>query len=353
MQASLSIGIVAPLVAPLREAQSYGNHVFIVDLARSLLQRGHAVVLYAAEGSVVPGVPLEMIAVDAAAHGAFQLLNDHVDGAADAMRQSFERLFERLRDGRHDVVSQHAFDAPAFSLDAGAPVLHTLHRPPMRREVVEAARACSAALASVSRYCAQQWHDAAGRDVVALPNGVPDCPVALEAAEPFALIAGRIAREKGVVAGLRAARRAGIAAVVVGDIDDQRYFDEEVTRELHNATLEPPMPRDRLRALMSRAAVTLMPIEWDEPFGLVAAEAQLAGCPVVGYARGALPEVVAEERGGFLVPPGCEDALIAAIQAARLLDRRTIREQARARLGIEPCVDRYERVLGELAARGR
>jgi len=113
------------------------------------------------------------------------------------------------------------------------------------------------------------------------------------------------------------------------------------------------VPREELFQLMARCAVLLMPVRWDEPFGLVAAEAQMAGCPVVGYRRGALPEVVPHGLGGWLVQPDDERALVLAVHLARGLDRDSIRRRARRELGVEPMIDAYERELMRLAARNR
>ena len=52
---------------------------------------------------------------------------------------------------------------------------------------------------------------------------------------------------------------------------------------------------------MARAAVVLCPARWDEPFGMVAAEAQACGTPVVAFSRGALDEVIVDAVTGFLV----------------------------------------------------
>jgi glycosyltransferase involved in cell wall biosynthesis len=92
-----------------------------------------------------------------------------------------------------------------------------------------------------------------------------------------------------------------------------------------------------------------MPVAWEEPFGLVAAESQMAGCPVVAYRRGGLPEVVADGAGGVLVPPGDFSAFVAAVPAALALDRTRVREQARARLGIARSAAAYEAALAGLA----
>ena len=55
---------------------------------------------------------------------------------------------------------------------------------------------------------------------------------------------------------------------------------------------------------MARATVVLCPAGWDEPFGMVAAEAQACGTPVVAFERGAIGEVVVDGVTGFLVAPG-------------------------------------------------
>jgi len=102
---------------------------------------------------------------------------------------------------------------------------------------------------------------------------------------------------------------------------------------------------------MARAAVTVMPSGWDETFGLVAAEAQMAGCPVVAYRRGALPEIVIDRVTGYLVEPDDEEGLVAAIGRARLLDRDEIAASARTRLGIEPMIEAYDVLLTSVARR--
>ena len=60
-----------------------------------------------------------------------------------------------------------------------------------------------------------------------------------------------------------------------------------------------------------------------EPFGRVAAEAQLAGVPVVAADAGGLPDAVTDEVDGLLVPVGDVAALTAALR--RVLDDGELR----------------------------
>src|SRR5207237_6324249 len=127
---------------------------------------------------------------------------------------------------------------------------------------------------------------------------------------------------------------------VAGWAYDRTYTE----RELNPLMAEPgvtalgSLHRSELWERMRRAAVVLCPSRWDEPFGLVAAEAQAAGTPVVGYRRGALAEVIADGETGFLVPEGDIDAAAEAVQRAQQLDRTACRGRAARALDIETTV---------------
>ncbi|MGC8634151.1 MAG: glycosyltransferase [Candidatus Limnocylindrales bacterium] len=356
----MRIAVVAPLFAPLRPAQPYGPHAFLLDLARELDARGHAVAVYCAAGSAIPGVRLREVPVDpilrlsqavtaAPEAGSGGRQAEPAAEVVAAAREAFGRVYAAIEADGAEVVSQHAFDAEALELAGSVPVLHTLHLAPILARVVRAAALSRAPLAVVSEAARRDW-EAAGVPIAhVLRNGVRAWDPGHPAIEPVALLAGRISPEKGTAAGIRAALRAGLRPRVVGEPYDRAYFEAEVVPLLDRVDLVPTLPREALWREMARAAVTLMPIAGEEQFGLVAAEAQMAGCPLVGYRRGALPEVVEAGVSGFLVEPGDEDVLVDAIERARALPREAILASARRRLGLDAAVDGYEQVLGALA----
>jgi glycosyltransferase involved in cell wall biosynthesis len=53
-------------------------------------------------------------------------------------------------------------------------------------------------------------------------------------------------------------------------------------------------------ALLKNARALLSPIQWDEPFGLTNIEAMACGTPVIAIGRGALPEIIADGKTGYL-----------------------------------------------------
>jgi glycosyltransferase involved in cell wall biosynthesis len=336
---------VASVVTALRPAQLGGAQAFVADLALGLTRRGHELALYCAEGSEVPGVKLVTVPAPADAAAALVMPGGAPPPPAPGVEAAFAEMFALIEAARPDAVTQHAFDAPAFELTASLPVLHTLHLPPLVPAVVEAVKgAALPSLATVSESCRVAWQRAGVDASRVLYNGVPDLQAWVGKVEMHALVAGRISPEKGVDHALAAARWAGFPVVVAG-----AHYDPSYAVDLAGAMYVGSVARDELRRLMSRSAVTICAVRWDEPFGMVAAEAQMAGCPVAAYRRGAMSEVVEEGVSGFLAEPDDVDDLARAITSCVTLDRASVQASARRRLGLEAALDQYELALQEVA----
>jgi glycosyltransferase involved in cell wall biosynthesis len=264
--------------------------------------------------------------------------------ASPVMRRAFELLFKELRRRGADVVSQHAFDAEAIEMSEGLPVLHTLHLPPISNRVLDEVMKSRAAFVTVSESCRRAWATAGAGQVSVIRNGVPVFTVEDVPIRDDALMAGRLSPEKGFEDGIAAARAIGLRPVVVGVPYDPNY-----RLDLSQAFVVPPQPRSQLWHLMAGAMVTLLPVHWDEPFGMVGAEAQMAGCPVAGYSRGGLMEIVELGVSGFLSEPGDVKGLAEAALAATKLDRAAVRASAMKRLGLDAPLDAYEAALAGVA----
>lgn len=341
----MNIAIVASPVTPLRPAQLGGAQAFVCDLAIGLAQRKHSVTLFCADGSEVPGVEMFTVPAPADAAAALVMPGGRTPPPAPGVARAITQMFEAIRAGDFDVISQHAFDAPAFDRGRGLPILHTLHLPPLIPAVVEAvSRVESSRLATVSSSCRAGWRQAGVNVETLLPNGVVEGHDVATLVERSALIAGRISPEKGIEHALTAVHAAGLRVQVAG-----AQYDPDYELDLAQADYVGPVRRARLRELMERAAVTVCAVRWEEPFGMVAAEAQMAGCPVAAYRRGALPEVVEDGVSGALAEPDDIGSLTDAINRCLMLDRAAVRASAKRRLGLEPALDRYESALRQAA----
>lgn len=157
------------------------------------------------------------------------------------------------------------------------------------------------------------------------------------------LFVGRMAPEKAPHLAIQTALGSGRNLRLVGAVEDrhQDYFDVAVKPFLDRASIEflGPMDRGELAAEYGRAAALVMPLEWDEPFGLVVVEAQLTGTPVIAWRRGAMPEVVQPGTSGFLVS-GVDDA-VAAVGEIATVDREACRAWAVSQFGLDAMIEGY------------
>lgn len=342
----MRIAVYVSLVTPLREAQLGGAQAFATDLAEALQARGHEVVIHCAEGSSLPGRRLVTHPAQGLRRALWRPGQDR-DSSPPGLGSAFATMLEAIRREGYDAVSAHAFDAESVHAAEGLPVLHTIHLPPPNRTYLEAARSSGASFVTVSRANQRLWRAYGLPQVGVIPNGSPDFGPPPPGLEDEALIAGRVSREKGTDVALRVAGRLGLVPRLAGSVYDRDYWRREVRIRPHSYR------RRRLREVMARSRVLLMPVAWDEPFGLVAAEAQLAGCPVAGYRRGGLAEVVIDGEGGYLCAPGDLEALVGAARAAMRLDRSRVRRLALSRLGIGASARAYERQLRQVAEANR
>jgi glycosyltransferase involved in cell wall biosynthesis len=102
--------------------------------------------------------------------------------------------------------------------------------------------------------------------------------------------------------------------------------------------------------LLRNAAALLFPIDWPEPFGLVAIEAMACGTPTVAFRCGAVPEVIDDGVSGFVVD-NVDDA-VAATHQAIALDRTGVRAAFEERFTAERMTEDYLALYRELTGFG-
>ncbi len=368
----MRIAMVAPLVTPIAQPYLGGSQALVADLAKGLTGRGHKVTLFARAGSVVPGVTIETIAVPESVRPAdFSDATGTRDVPVDMgyfeQANLFLDLFLRLRkrSSEYDLVHAHAFDLPAFASSAlvtDIPVLHTLHLPALLPSINEALRVFHRrghplTLIGVSQASVRSYSDYTPVDAVVY-NGLDLDAIPFSShpsREAPLLFAGRIAPEKGVEAAIEIAGRAGYRLLIAGGIYDRRYWRERIEPRLQEAgervTYLGHLERLALWKIMGQSLGLLFPIEWDEPFGLVAVEAMATGTPVIAYRRGAAEEVIRHGETGFLVEPG--EAAYAAALVDDLYDipRARCRAYVETHFSLKRTLDAYERVYRETLQR--
>ncbi|WP_462418704.1 glycosyltransferase [Kytococcus sp. Marseille-QA3725] len=310
------------------------------QLARGLVARGHEVSLFAAAGSDCgPGVTVI----------SPEDLGVRVDPDApwDDTREDVNRAHHRLADhlpvAGLDLVHNNSLNPTLLERDLGLPVTTSLHTPPLL-PMMHALRRFPPAPGSVnavSAFTAHQWRRVVDASVV--HNGVDGREWPAGPGGDALVWFGRLVPEKGPDVAIAMARRLGLPLRLVGPRSDAAFFADHL-RPMLGGGIEylGHLGTSELAEVVGSSAATLVTPQWDEPFGLIAAESGACGTPVIGLTRGGLPEVVSPEVGRLLPPTDWETGLVSATREALGLDRTLVRRTVLRRFGIDAMVSGYE-----------
>ncbi len=331
--------VAYPMLA-VSDGSCGGAEQMLWCLERELALRGAATVVAACEGSSVSG-ELVNTGVAPKESDRFELREREHSEAVVCL--CGRRRFSLVHD-KSGHFWRHAARVPC-------PVLATLHLPRnfYPPELFESV-ASNVFFNGVSQSQAREFRD--------LPNflGVVANGIALErftfvdAKEDYLLWVGRICPEKGTHLALDVARELGMKLVLAGSVYPfswhREYFEREVRPRLDAAGSmavlieSPTFPRKV--ELLGQARALLIPTLAPETSSLVAMEAMACGTPVVAFAKGALPEVVADGKTGFLVSGF--DGMVNAVGRVDSIDPRECRVHVEGRFSASRMADDYERL---------
>ena len=341
----MKIAVLAHIRHAIAEPFSGGMEAHCAILCRGLRAAGHDVTLFAAAGSQDP----QLVEICPAPYDDVLPWNLY-RGSPELMQyqhDAFERAKAAIMAGNFDVVHNNSLypDVIEWMAGQGIPCVTSQHVPPfksMTDAVATASHHRNAQFTVTSDSQLSLWSDTCRRNMRCVPNGI-DCSAWMpsdDIANYFTWI-GRIVPNKGLAQAAAAARIANVELRIFGPIEDAPYFAEHVEPLLDNGVEYYGHARGgELADVLARARGALVTPLWDEPFGLVAAEALACGVPVLAFDRGAMREVIGD--CGVVVPAGNINALADAIKSADSIDRIACRDRALRKLSVEAMIAGYE-----------
>lgn len=272
------------------------------------------------------------------------LLTHYIPGLWDQYLSS--EMFKRAQAGEYDILHFHHPETamPFAGLFPNVPTVYTLHDP-------------------ITAWWQELYHmyHTPNQFYVSISNNqripAPDMPfistvhngVSLNRFpfsnqhDNYLLFVGRIVPEKGVDKAVELARRTGEKLTIIGPVTpDHLYYFESKIRPFLNDKIRylGYLEHEKIAPYYKRAKAFLMPIGWEEPFGLTMIEAMACGTPVIGFKHGAIPEVVVHAKTGFVA--NNLDEMVDSLKLIDKIDRTNCREHVAKHFTLKQMSAGYE-----------
>lgn len=345
---SLRILLTADAELPV-PPKLYGGIERVIDvLVREFVAHGHAVALVAHGDSAAPATTL------------FPWPTASSLGTGNALRNG-RALASAVRAFRPDVIHSHSRLLWLLSLLGDpTPRVMSFQREPTGRTIRWSRRLHGERLVftGISDYIANNGRARGGGDWTTVHNPVDASLYTFQpaVAEDAPLVfLSRIEEIKGCHNTIEIAKATGRRLIIAGNHlevgEAGAYWRERILPEIGRNRIEHVGPVDDVQknALLGKAAAMVVPIEWNEPFGIVFAESLACGTPVISTPRGALPEIVEDGRHGFLVNSVAEG--VAAVGRLATINRADCRARVEAQFSGPVIAGRFLDLYRRLLAR--
>lgn len=328
-------------------------------LTEEFVKMGHEVTLFATADSQT-SAKLEAIWPKAVSRDHNKFFNYEMY-ASFAVSQAFS-----LATNFDIILTHYRYTATLFASLIKTPVVYIMHHPVSYEEPVLPTeyhslfkkvwldKVQTVNTVVVSNFQKEQFK----KPCTVIHNGIPidNFPFNENGGNYFVYL-GYLTPNKGAALAVEAILKTQERLIIAGPInaDDQQgkqYFEETIAPYLGNQIqYVGGLNYDEKIKLLKNAKGTLMPIQWDEPFGMVAIESLACGTPVIAWNRAAMPEIIEDGKHGFLVTS--VDQMAHRINQTTALSRASCRQKVQAAFTAKGMADKhiilYEEILGKFS----
>lgn len=340
----MKIAQLAPLWETVPPKKYGGTELVVYILCEEFIKRGHEVTLFAS-GDSKTSAKLEYVLEKPMREA--KILN-----VSCYENKSIAQLI-KMRD-EFDIVHNHL--GPSFIPFAevlNLPFVNTLHGAFVYDSDVKFCMECNnAPFVSISD--SQRKGAPLLNYISTVYNGIQvekyDFQDEPDTQNPYIAFLGRLSEEKGVHHAIKLAKETGNKLIIAGKIDvaDRKYYESQVKHLIDGKQIVyigELGHKDKVE-LLKNAFMTVHPVTWPEPFGLVMAESMACGTPVLALNQGSIPEVIKDKVTGFV--ENDIDSLIKRVKEVENINRRQCRKHVEDNFSAERMAEGYLNVFDKV-----
>jgi glycosyltransferase involved in cell wall biosynthesis len=327
----MRIGLLLPSI--YMSPALFGDMIFAprdlsIALADGLIDKGHEVYFF-----TTPDTKTKAILIDGD-NGILgnSLIKEELKGQLGerlkwasfyTLRKSYEmdlteRCYKMALDGKLDIIhSYHDNQAHFFNELTQFPTVYTLHDPlPVDKNTLSywlLEKFKQQSYISISKVF-QKLNNLGLNFVDNVYHGISLSDYEFDdLSQNHAIYFGRIVEEKGLDLAIQVVKELKltikIASSKVRDDASEAYYEDKIAPQINGQDVinEGFLIGKAKSDFIRNGKVFLLPLRWDEPFGLVMIEAMACGTPVVAFARGSAPEIIKDGETGFIVNESEDD----------------------------------------------
>lgn len=344
----MKIAIVGPIESAMSTKSVGGTETWTYGFAEYLVKKGHEVTLFGAEGTEFSGqfVPICSHQEIADSTGALAKQRFAVFSIEEMLA-----LISKINEFDLVHVSYYSFHYfLPFSNLIKKPIVETIHGSPMTYADMEILfkKYQKPYFIFPTKSSANRWPTPHRSRIINHGIKLEDFPFTKNKKRNYFFWMGRIVEQKGIVEAIKFAKTTDSNLIIAGPKNELSYFDQNVKPYLNKKIqyVGELGPDDKVKYLQDAQAF-LMPIVWEEPFGLVMVEAMACGTPVVAYGYGSVPELIKDGQTGFVCRPKDFECFKKSAQKIEALDAQ---EYAKMSLACRAHVEQnfnFERMVAE------
>jgi glycosyltransferase involved in cell wall biosynthesis len=339
----LNILQIAPIYLPITGKLKYaGIERLIYSLDKHFCESGHMSTIAASKNSEIKGKLLPI--VDTHLWDGTKI----VFGSESLHQKAYHKILSHIKNSDYDVIHTHD---PEFVISGlhkkmkdPIPVLVTMHGPIKNMNLLEKNKTKGVYFNTISRSQCSYFSSNGIKIDNFVYNGINiDNLPYQEQKEDYLLVMGRISRDKGQDIAIKIAKKLGLKLILTGPVHDvnKEYYQKKIKPNVDGKQIiyKGEISTKERNELYAKAKCFLMPIQWEEPFGLVVTEAMACGTPVVAFNRGAMPEIMKNGKTGYIV--NNEKEMIEAIKKVDNINPRACRKWVEKRFTSRHMTDNY------------